>query len=148
MSRRNLPSGTKNLPCPGIAGQNSAKKARTAAPAPFFSLKKPRRVCRPQAANKFNPFFAAACTSQKTLLIPKPVKKLEKLFIAPKVRQVLYETSQRVFTRCACARRTGFLIKFLIKNQYEKNFRPGTRPGRKWIAFDLPPAGGKLCEAF
>ena len=44
--------------------------------------------------------------------IPKPVKKLEKLFIAPKVRQVLYETSQRVFTRCACARRTGFLIKF------------------------------------
>ena len=52
-------------------------------------------------------------------LIPKPVKKLEKLFIAPKVRQVLYETSQRVFTRCACARRTGFLIKFLIKNQYQ-----------------------------
>ena len=45
-------------------------------------------------------------------LIPKPVKKLEKLFIAPKVRQVLYETSQRVFTRCACAQRTGFLIKF------------------------------------
>ena len=31
--------------------------------------------------------------------------------------------------------------------QTEKNFRPGTRPGRKWIAFDLPPAGGKLCEA-
>ena len=24
----------------------------------------------------------------------------------------MYETSQRVFTRCACARRTGFLIKF------------------------------------
>ncbi len=45
-------------------------------------------------------------------LILKPVKKLEKLFIAPKVRQVLYETSQRVFTRCACAQRTGFLIKF------------------------------------
>ena len=44
--------------------------------------------------------------------ILKPVKKLEKLFIAPKVRQVLYETSQRVFTRCACAQRTGFLIKF------------------------------------
>ncbi|MEF2668570.1 MAG: hypothetical protein U0M99_09005, partial [Oscillospiraceae bacterium] len=40
------------------------------------------------------------------------VKKLEKLFIAPKVRQVLYETPQRVFTRCACAQRTGFLIKF------------------------------------
>jgi tRNA(Phe) wybutosine-synthesizing methylase Tyw3 len=45
-------------------------------------------------------------------VIPKPVKKLEKLFIAPKVRQVLYETSQRVFARCACAQRTGFLIKF------------------------------------
>ena len=45
-------------------------------------------------------------------MIPKPVKKLEKLFIAPKVRQVLYETSQRAFTRCACAQRTGFLIKF------------------------------------
>jgi len=28
------------------------------------------------------------------------------------VRQVLYETPQRVFTRCACAQRTGFLIKF------------------------------------
>ena len=48
----------------------------------------------------------------KLYFIPKPVKKLEKLFIAPKVRQVLYETSQRVFTRCACAQRTGFLIKF------------------------------------
>ena len=45
-------------------------------------------------------------------LILKPVKKLEKLFIAPKVRQVLYETPQRVFPRCACAQRTGFLIKF------------------------------------
>ena len=96
------------------------------------------RIICPPGTNKFH-----TCR-----LIPKPVKKLEKLFIAPKVRQVLYETSQRVFTRCACARRTGFLIKFLIKNQYEKNFRPGTRPGRKWIAFDLPPAGGKLCEAF
>ncbi|MEF2666919.1 MAG: hypothetical protein U0M99_00475, partial [Oscillospiraceae bacterium] len=45
-------------------------------------------------------------------LIPKPVKKLEKLFIAPKVRQVLYGTSQRALARCACAQRTGFLIKF------------------------------------
>ena len=45
-------------------------------------------------------------------LILKPVKKLDKLFIAPKVRQVLYETPQRVFTRCACAQRTGFLIKY------------------------------------
>ena len=60
-----------------------------------------RIICSP-GANKFH-----TCR-----LIPKPVKKLEKLFIAPKVRQVLYETSQRVFTRCACAQRTGFLIKF------------------------------------
>jgi hypothetical protein len=30
-------------------------------------------------------------------MIQKPVKKLEKLFIAPEVRQVLYETAQRVF---------------------------------------------------
>ena len=37
------------------------------------------------------------------ILIPKPVKKLEKLFIAPKVRQVLYGTSQRALARCACA---------------------------------------------
>ena len=46
------------------------------------------------------------------VLIPKPVKKLEKLFIAPKVSQVLYGTSQRALARCACAQRTGFLIKF------------------------------------
>jgi hypothetical protein len=32
--------------------------------------------------------------------------------------------------------------------QTEKYFLPGTRPGKKWIKFDLPPAGGKLCEAF
>ena len=32
--------------------------------------------------------------------------------------------------------------------QTERNFCPGTRPGQKWIAFHLPPAGGKLCEAF
>ena len=32
--------------------------------------------------------------------------------------------------------------------QTEKNFRPGTRPGRKWIALDLPPVGGKFCQAF
>ncbi|MFQ9053686.1 MAG: hypothetical protein ACLR5H_11545 [Oscillospiraceae bacterium] len=29
-----------------------------------------------------------------------------------------------------------------------RSFLPGTRPGKKWIKFDLPPAGGKLCEAF
>jgi hypothetical protein len=54
-------------------------------------------------------------------LIPKPVKKLEKLFIAPKVRQVLYETSQRVFTRCACAQRTGFLINFFNQESVLKS---------------------------
>jgi hypothetical protein len=32
--------------------------------------------------------------------------------------------------------------------QTEKYFLPGTRPGKKWIALDLPPAGGKLCETF
>ena len=51
-------------------------------------------------------------------LIPKPVKKLEKLFIAPKVRQVLYETSQRALAHCACAARTGLSIKFIIGNPY------------------------------
>jgi hypothetical protein len=30
--------------------------------------KKPRRVCRPQAANKMESFFAGACTWQKILL--------------------------------------------------------------------------------
>ena len=98
---------------------NASPQKRGIAP-PRLS-KKPPRVCRPQAANKVQSVFCGgapqgdfrwACTSQKTLLIPKPVKKLEKLFIAPKVRQVLYEMSQRVFTRCACAQRTGFLIKF------------------------------------
>ena len=71
---------------------------------PFWAkgLQSAARIICSLEANKFH-----TCR-----LIPKPVKKLEKLFIAPKVRQVLYETSQRVFTRCACARRTGFLIKF------------------------------------
>jgi hypothetical protein len=32
--------------------------------------------------------------------------------------------------------------------QTKKYFLPGTRPGKKWIALDLPPAGGKLCETF
>ena len=60
----------------------------------------PARACLPQGR-----------AGDRIYIIPKPVKKLEKLFIAPKVRQVLYGTSQRVFTRCACAQRTGFLIK-------------------------------------
>ena len=63
--------------------------------------------------------MGAEMISAPVRIIPKPVKKLEKLFIAPKVRQVLYETSQRVSARCACAQRTGFLINLLIKNQYQ-----------------------------
>ena len=66
-------------------------------------------ICWKPRDKKFSP--GIFCPG-KFYVIPKPVKKLEKLFIAPKVRQVLYETSQRVFTRCACAQRTGFLIKF------------------------------------
>ncbi len=52
-------------------------------------------------------------------LILETVKKLEKLFIAPKARQILHETAHCAFARCACAQHTGFLIKFLIKNQYQ-----------------------------
>ena len=77
-------------------------------------------ICWKPRDKKFSPDIF--CPG-KFYVIPKPVKKLEKLFIAPKVRQVLYETSQRVFTRCACAQRTGFLIKFFIKNQYQKYCR-------------------------
>ena len=36
-------------------------------------------------------------------LIPESVKKLEKLFIAPRARQILHETAQRAFARCECA---------------------------------------------
>jgi hypothetical protein len=68
-----------------------------------------------------------------TSLIPKPVKKLEKLFIAPKVRQVLYETSQRVFTRCACAQRTGFLIKFFNQESVSDSGKSnGVSRGVSW----------------
>ena len=85
---------------------------------------------------------------QRRSMIPKPVKKLEKLFIAPKVRQVLYGTSQRVFTRCACAQRTGFLIKIFIKNQYQnrmgyllvKNSRPFWLRGVKVPTWRRPPS--------
>ena len=34
----------------------------------FIPVKKPRRACRPQAANKMESFFAGACTWQKILL--------------------------------------------------------------------------------
>ena len=71
-------------------------------------------ICRDTRgeAESSTPWLPLWGSCRRSRLIPKPVKKLEKLFIAPKVRQVLYETSQRVFTRCACAQRTGFLIKF------------------------------------
>ena len=38
-------------------------------------------------------------------------KKVKNLFIAPKARQILHETSQRALARCECAQHTGFLIK-------------------------------------
>ena len=44
--------------------------------------------------------------------ILESVKKLEKLFIAPKARQILHETAQRAFARYECAQHMGFLIKY------------------------------------
>ena len=44
--------------------------------------------------------------------ILESVKKLEKLFIAPKARQILHETAHRAFARCECAQHMGFLIKY------------------------------------
>ena len=41
------------------------------------------------------------------------VKKLEALFIAPPARQILHETAQRAYARCACAQHTGILIQYL-----------------------------------
>ena len=35
--------------------------------------------------------------------ILESVKKLEKLFIAPRARQILHETAHRAFARCECA---------------------------------------------
>ena len=35
--------------------------------------------------------------------ILESVKKLEKLFIAPKARQILHETAHRALARCECA---------------------------------------------
>ena len=36
-------------------------------------------------------------------IILESVKKLEKLFIVPRARQILHETAQRAFARCECA---------------------------------------------
>ena len=44
--------------------------------------------------------------------ILESLKKLEKLFIAPKARQILHETAHRAFARCECAQHMGFLIKY------------------------------------
>jgi len=41
--------------------------------------------------------------SRRIYFILESVKKLEKLFIAPKARQILHETAQRAFARCECA---------------------------------------------
>ena len=75
---------------------------------------------------------------------PKPVKKLEKLFIAPKVRQVLYGTSQRALARCACAQRTGFLIKFfnqesVLQGNGRKKAQPQGRAAETVTMFENPP---------
>ncbi|MBS6981154.1 MAG: hypothetical protein KH136_02960, partial [Oscillibacter sp.] len=75
---------------------------------------------------------------------PKPVKKLEKLFIAPKVRQVLYGTSQRTLARCACAQRTGFLIKFfnqesVLQGNGRKKALPQGRAAETVTMFENPP---------
>ena len=45
-------------------------------------------------------------------LILESVKKLEKLFIAPKARQILHETAHRALARCECAQHMGFLMKY------------------------------------
>ena len=45
-------------------------------------------------------------------VILESVKKLEKLFIAPKARQILHETAHRALARCECAQHMGFLMKY------------------------------------
>ena len=58
-----------------------------------------------------NPFFrpcfkkqgTGVCLSLAENFILESVKKLEKLFIAPKARQILHETAHRAFARCECA---------------------------------------------
>ena len=47
-------------------------------------------------------------------LILESDKKVKNLFIAPKARQILHETSQRALARCECAQHTGFLIKLIL----------------------------------
>ena len=101
------------------------------------------------------PWLSLWESCRRSRLILKPVKKLEKLFIAPKVRQVLYETSQRVFTRCACAQRTGFLIKFFNQESVSENMRPHPSGCGRFFraearlrrpAFPGPPCAGSRTE--
>ena len=97
---------------------------------PSFSFGIIQNVARQDTKNPVGQARGGAFLPHPACIIPKPVKKLEKLFIAPKVRQVLYETSQRVFTRCACAQRTGFLIKFF--NQESVSGRLGQILRKLW----------------
>ena len=97
---------------------------------PSFSCRIIQNVARQDTKNPVGQARGGAFLPRPACIIPKPVKKHEKLFIAPKVRQVLYETSQRVFTRCACAQRTGFLIKFF--NQESVSGRLGQILRKLW----------------
>ena len=58
------------------------------------------------------------CT--KSLFILESVKKLEKLFIAPKARQILHETAHRALARCECAQHMGFLMKYFHQESVSK----------------------------
>ena len=52
--------------------------------------------------------------------ILESVKKLEKLFIAPKARQILHETAHRALARCECAQHMGFLMKYFHQESVSK----------------------------
>ena len=54
--------------------------------------------------------------------ILESVKKLEKLFIAPKARQILHETAHRAFARCECAQHMGFLMKCFNQESVSVDF--------------------------
>ena len=70
------------------------------------------RTAKPLIFDKKQPSFWRLLFYTISQLILVLVKKLEKLFIAPKVRQELHETAQRAFARCECAQHTAFLIKY------------------------------------
>ena len=63
------------------------------------------------------------------------------------MRQVLYGTSQRALARCACAQRTGFLIKFfnqesVLQGNGRKKAQPQGRAAETVTMFENPPAVG------